>query len=208
MANSVHIWSPPKRRGRGSTASHRVARRRLRILRLSPAEPQSAEHQVYDGAEYDVVREVPQEECRRRHLEAVARYRLADDRAQHIQRRKVSARCAVNNHQADHPAVDVIPSRKSQRERRQQRHTCRSQRARHCRQCRDDEDDPGNQRPPVFDQARRPLYDAPNRAVVFRDCEQVGDTGEQHQQFDGESAVHLLYALAHEDRADEERHHQ
>ena len=44
--------------------------------------------------------------------------------------------------------------------------------------------------------------------LLSRNREQVGDTGEQHEQIDREPAVHVLRRLAHEDGADEERHHQ
>jgi hypothetical protein len=120
----------------------------IRIRCSSPTEPPTAEQQKYDDAQCDVVREVAQQERRRGHLQTIARDRLRDNCAQHIQRREIPASRAVNHHQPDHPAVNVVPLGQPKRERRKQRHARRTERACHCRQRRDDENHPRNQRSP------------------------------------------------------------
>ena len=114
----------------------------------------------------------------------------------------------MDDHQADHPAIDVVAPREPERQRCEQGHAGRPERARHRRERRDDEHDPRNQRAPAVDEPRR-RFDRPlDGAVGRRNREEIRHADEQHEQVDRKARIHLARGFAREHRPDEERHDQ
>ncbi len=170
--------------------------------------PPAAEDDDQDHRHGEVGDEVAGKERPDRHLEAAARDRLMHDRTEHVQRREISGRGAVHDHQSHQAAIDFTPLGHAHRERREQRDAGRSQGARHGRCRRQREHDPRHQRAPPLRPPHGRFDDPVHGAVLDRDAKEIGDARQQHKEIDGEAAVHLARRFVHHKRADEERQHE
>jgi hypothetical protein len=112
----------------------------------------------------------------------------------------------VDAHERHQPSVEDVARPEAQRDGRQQRDADRAERAGHRGQRGHEEDDPRHRGTAAADEVRGPVDDALRGPVRHRDAEEVRHADEQHEQVRGEARVHVVEALALEDRPDDERH--
>nr|WP_238453263.1 hypothetical protein [Micromonospora sp. ATA51] len=169
----------------------------------------AAPHEVRGEADGEVDEERGQEEQGR-----VARQpRLLDhtvgDAAEDADRREAAGTGPVDDQQAHHERVDLVPPREAQADRGDDRHRRRDHGPDRGEAGGHQEHDPRDQPDPAPDQSDRGLDEPVDRAVGLRDGEQVRDADEDDEQIareTGEDGIGLLAeVLPVEDRdADDE----
>jgi hypothetical protein len=173
--------------------------------RTRPQQPQSAEGDVDDRSEHDVEDQVGHEDADRTGRQVAAVDDAVGDHPEHPKRREVSRRRAVNHHQPHQHRVDPIPSGEGHADGRDDRHGRGAQRAKRDKDPAEHEHHPRQRGHPTPDRADRTPDEPVDRAVPFRDGEQVRDPDQDHEQICGKAGQHLRCRGTENRRADGER---
>jgi hypothetical protein len=169
----------------------------------------AAPQEENDEAEGEVDEERGQEEQGRVTGKARLFHDAVGDAAEDADRREATGAGTVDDQQAHHQGVDLVTHREAHPDRGDDRHRGRDHRAEGRETGRDQEHDPRNQADAALHCPDGGLDEPVDRAVGFRDGEQVRDADEDDEQIAGETGedgvrpVAEVFLVEHGDADDE-----